>query len=77
MKKKFTGKGKHKLKVVNQPPTKLTLRLKDKSRKKSPISKIIECYIKKYIKKYNPTHKKVQPHPSQIICLIGLILKIE
>lgn len=53
MKKKFTGKGKHKLKVVNQPPTKLTLRLKDKSRKKSPISKIIECYIKLKDAKYD------------------------
>ena len=44
MKKKFTGKDKYKLKVVNQPPTKLTvrLRLRDKSSKKLSISKIIE-----------------------------------
>ena len=53
MKKKFTGKGKHKLKVVNQPPTKLTLRLKDKSSKKSSISKITECYIKLKDAKYD------------------------
>ena len=52
MKKKIyiTGKSKH---IVDQPPTKLTLRLKDKSRKKSPISKIIECYIKLKDAKYD------------------------
>ena len=55
MKKKFTGKYKYKLKVVNQAPTKLTLRLRlrDKSSKKLSISKIVEWYTKLKDEKYD------------------------